>query len=718
MHDIVWGFCISLLLAGTCLARIDRHAVVTRYNPHRDGSTREPAMPMQVGNGNFAFGAGIDGLQTFQPWAIMSNAAWAWKNDTLPVNRTLSDINSFHGTSYWNHDKLVQYNFGSPSTSQDIEQWLIMNPNRLNLGRIGLAFFDEEGTEVQVQATELANVSQILDLWTGTLATEFTVLGEVVSVQTSVHSTEHTIGLSIRSSLLQTDQLGLFLDFPWTDGISKFAAPFVGSYAPDKWTSHHSSIVDHGGNSATLVHSYDSLGNATSYASASGDPFDIALSEGHRYILRPKLKVQDFSLAVHYSIDQPRHWAGDGNLVHLSSRLGWSSYWQSSGFIDLTGTDDPRAEELQRRIILSRYLMRVNAAGDFPEQESGLVNNGWRGKFHAEMFWWHLAHWLLWGNEDYFSRAEPYQRFLGTSIERAQVQQPWKAGARWGKMSDPSGRSSPGQINELLIWQQPHPLVFAEYLYRASPSKSLLRQWRDVVYETADWMAEFAWWNATTERFDIGPPMYVVSEDTAPNATINPSFELSYWYLGLDIASRWMERLGEDVPEKWTHVAENLAPLPVVDNLYQVYEGIDVNFWTNRDYINDHPALAGLFGWLPPTKKLDIAVSRSTTFKVWSAWNLTSCWGWDFPLLAMSAARIGEPDQAVSWLLHPLFGFDEVGMPTGGVRVATPYFPGSGGLLLAAAFMAEGWDGDEEYGHAPGFPKNWTVRVEGLRKAL
>lgn len=47
-------------------------------------------------------------------------------------------------------------------------------------------------------------------------------------------------------------------------------------------------------------------------------------------------------------------------------------------------------------------------------------------------------------------------------------------------------------------------------------------------------------------------------------------------------------------------------------------------------------------------------------------------------MLAMSAARIGDPTQAIDFLLHPLFQFDDVGMPIGGVRVPTPYFPGSG----------------------------------------
>lgn len=86
-------------------------------------------------------------------------------------------------------------------------------------------------------------------------------------------------------------------------------------------------------------------------------------------------------------------------------------------------------------------------------------------------------------------------------------------------------------------------------------------------------------------------------------------------------------------------------------------------------------------------------------------------------MLAMSAARNGDADRAVDWLLDPLFIFDDVGMPVGGVRVPTPYFPGSGGLLYAVALMAGGWDGSE--GVAPGFPKDgWNVHVEGISKAL
>ena len=86
-------------------------------------------------------------------------------------------------------------------------------------------------------------------------------------------------------------------------------------------------------------------------------------------------------------------------------------------------------------------------------------------------------------------------------------------------------------------------------------------------------------------------------------------------------------------------------------------------------------------------------------------------------MLAMSAARIGNAEQAIDWLLHPLFQFDDVGMPIGGARVTTPYFPGSGALLYAIAMMASGWDGSDET--TPGFPdEGWQVRVEGVYKTL
>jgi hypothetical protein len=198
-------------------------------------------------------------------------------------------------------------------------------------------------------------------------------------------------------------------------------------------------------------------------------------------------------------------------------------------------------------------------------------------------------------------------------------------------MTDPLGRSSPGEINNLLVWEQPHPIVFAEYEYRAFPTKSTLQKWMNVVNETANWMSVFAWFNSTatagSNHYDIGPPMFVVSEDTSPNVTQNPSFELAYYRYTLNIAQEWMKRSGETPPSLWSDVAANLAPLPQQNGTYQVYEGIEDGFWDDPAYTNDHPALVGLYGWLPQTPGLDLSIAQATTEKVWSHWNISNCWG-------------------------------------------------------------------------------------------
>ncbi|KAI8986837.1 Six-hairpin glycosidase-like protein [Trametes punicea] len=701
MTDLIASCTVLFALCAAAQAGIDRHALVSRFNPVRNASSA--TTPMQVGNGHFAFGADVTGLQTFLPWAIMSD--WGWKNDSLPPGMTEADITSYRGV-VWDG---VQYEFGGP---EPMQQWLISNPNRVNLGRVGLLFLDEDGAAADVTEDVLAEKGQVLDLWTGTMTSTFQWEGEKVTVQTVAAENSSGIGVTITSPLLQRGRLGVFLDFPWNDGSSKFEAPFVGMWNA---TSNHTTSLTTGGGLGRNVKAqvkHTLVANTFFTSVGGGDDFSITRvsEEAHRYNIKPRSDKGTFSIAIAYSPEE-NNALSTVQAIKNEANCAWEDFWLNHGFVDvLTGSSDSRAEELQRRIILSQYLLRVNEAGSYPPQEYG--------KFHMEMFFWHSAHWALWNNWDLLNRASSvYERFLPTAIERAQVQQGYPMGARWSKMTDPTGRSAPGEINELLIWQQPHPLVFAEYEYRSTRSRATLEKWRNVVHETADWMSVYARRNTSTGFFDLGPPMYVVSEDTNPNVTRNPAFELAYWRFGLDHARTWMERLGEEVPSIWSEVKDNLAPPPIENGLYAVYEGIPSDFWDTPTYTNDHPALVGLYGWLPQTAKVSIDIAKATAEKVWTSWNISNCWGWDFPMLAMSAARNGETEKAIQWLLHPLFEFDDVGMPVGGVRVPTPYFPGSGALLYAVAMMAEGWDGSQ--GNAPGFPRQgWTVRTEKLNKAM
>ncbi|PGH23007.1 hypothetical protein AJ80_02922 [Polytolypa hystricis UAMH7299] len=680
---------------------IDRKKVVSKYNPERTADSDET--PMQVGNGDFAFGADITGLQTTRPFAIMSS--WGWHNVSLPNVPGQTEIDDFTGLDWWTHGRLVNYNQPSPA-QPNISQWLISNPHRLNLGRIGFLYKGKN-----VSDDDLADKQQKLDLYSGVISSRFTLSSRRVEVTTAVDPNSDTVSVEVKSYFIQSGDLTVFFDYPYAIGDSKFEAPFVGIW--DQESKHKTELVKHrGGNSAQIKHELD----ATTYYTTINWQGRGGISRqshcSHRYILEPgRGQTLKFTTTFSTSHKAETH---SVDVIRRASGKWWRDYWQRGGFIDMTAVKDERAAEIQRRVILSQYLVAVNGAGRDPPQESGLVNNGWYGKFHMEMYLWHHLHWTRWDKVDLLERSvNVYERFLPASIVRAEDQ--GYKGARWGKMSDPAGRSAPGEINSLLIWQQPHILYFAEEEYRRDPSDKTLKRWDHLLEQTAEFMTSYAFWNESTNVYDLGPPMYPASENTNPNATINPTFELAYWRFGLDIAMKWRSRQDLPVPENWKHVAENLALLPVTNDLYDLYEGIPDMWKPNTTTIMDHPALTAAYGLLPPTPGLNTTIMKSTAELIWEIWNFPDCWGWDFPMLSMNALRLGDRERAVDMLLHDNFQFDDVGMPIGGLRVPTPYFPASGSLLISVALMASGWDGDE----GMKFPRAWNnVRVEGFRPAM
>ncbi|KAG7092676.1 hypothetical protein E1B28_009010 [Marasmius oreades] len=345
---------------------IDRRSVVNRYNPTRNASSL--STPMQVGNGNFAFGADITGMQTFQPFAIMSS--WGWKNDSLPPGKTVQDVEQYRGVSWLNHGRTVLYDFGG---GNPIEQWLISNPNRVNLGRIGLVFGDSKGQTLTITENDLSDASQELELWTGILTSNFTFDGVPVMVRTASAQLDDTVAFTVVSSLVEDGRIAIFIDFPWNDGKTKFSAPFVGNWNA---TSNHTTTLTTNGISTYIAHELDS---SVFMTSLNGDGFSISRDSPnlHRYSIHPSGDSSSFSFSAAFGLE-PKLDVQAAQQVMQSSVNEWEKFWEQSGFIDVfTDSTDPRADELQRRIILSRYLMRVNEAGDTPPQESGLVNDGW-----------------------------------------------------------------------------------------------------------------------------------------------------------------------------------------------------------------------------------------------------------------------------------------------------------------------------------------------------
>ncbi|HEY9355772.1 MAG TPA: hypothetical protein VIQ52_05635, partial [Arthrobacter sp.] len=398
---------------------------------------------------------------------------------------------------------------------------------------------------------------------------------------------------------------------------------------------------------------------------------------------------------------------GSGTAVAEASRAHWPEFWQSGGAVELNGTPDPRAAELERRIVLSQYLTAINCAGSLPPQETGLVCNSWRGRFHLEMHWWHAAHFAHWNRTELLL---PSLRWYGTILEPAR--QTAKAqgfdGVRWPKQVGPDGRESPSPIGTFLIWQQPHPIHLAELAYRAGPSRELLEEFAETVFETAAFMASFA--HPTARGFELGPPLIPAQEsyESVRGTVTNPTFELAYWQWALRTANSWRERLGLDPREDWKAVADGMVRPRTVNG---VYAAIDVEPFTIR---TDHPSMLCALGMLPQTDLIDPATMRATLADVLADWDWDSTWGWDYPVMAMTAARLDDPETAVDALLQG--AGKNTALPNGHNRQTDSlplYLPGNGGLLAAVALMAAGWDGGPDR-HAPGFPAGWTVAWEGL----
>lgn len=687
--------------AGTSAGAIDRRALVGRHDIERTAS--DPDLPIQVGNGRFAFGADITGLQTFLPFATMSD--WGWHEDALPAGQTPAD---YVGEVWDTHGRPVHY-WTDDKQHPQLNQWLRENPHRINLARIGMRLLRGDGREAT--EADLTDRHQRLDLWSGTLRSTFVLDGAPVSVETVCHPEFDVVAVRVESPLVAAGRLTVFIDFPYATAGAKFAAPFVGVW--DRPDAHQTQLRSRGSQRADITHRLD----ATTYHVSLmwQEPAELApdATQPHRYVLDGR-RAGRLEVAFGFSPDEPRP-APPAPAVSAASAEWWPRFWRSGGAIDLSQSADSRWMELERRIVRSQYSMAVNEAGAWPPQESGLVNNGWYGKFHMEMYWWHAAHYALWNRWPLLDRsADVYEHFLASSRDRARDQ--GYRGARWPKMTTPNGLDSPGQANALLLWQQPHPIFFAELDYRAHPDRSTLAKWREVVFATADFLASYAFYDSATRRYVLGPPLVIANERPDPRLTINPTFELSYCRFALRIAQQWRRRLGLAPDQAYADVLAGLAPLPVQDGVYVFHEGIQ-DMWTRWN--NNHPDPVAAYGMLPGDG-VDVPTMRATAQKVYATWDVSNLYSWDFALLAMNAARLGDPGRAVDFLLHERYGFTDTGLPASGFHgVPSPYFPGAGGLLYAAAMMAAGWDRAPKTA-APGFPSDgsWTVRSEGLNPAI
>ena len=671
--------------------RIDRKKLVERH--HISWNKLDGVLP--IGNGEFAFGADATGLQTFSGFTM---AHWGWHSFPLPEGLSPADIPAT-GTFMQGVNNIPEE---IADDRPEVAQWLFDNPHRMKLGRI--FFCNIHGSPLE--PNQVSETVRSLNIWEGVHSSKFTLDGEAVVVKTIVHPERDLISVTVNSPLLSDEklQVGIIFEYPTLNDIAGK------NFKEAEKTSHQTTVNSEKPQQVNLQRVVDDEEYFVSIECS--DDSHISINSPHQFRIKSKQSQTlvfscEFSQAsISFPLPSPEE-SRQTCLKH------WESHWTSGGAIDLSESQDPRWEELERRIVLSQYHMAAQSSGSWPSPEIGLMGiDPWRSQFHMEMIWWHLAHYGLWGRWHMAEKAlDCYQTFLPSA--KALAKQLGYKGAMWPKSVGPEGRSATWGGNTALLWKQPHPIFFAELEYRIKPTQETLNKWAKVLDETAEHMADYPVWDESRQCASL-TPCILPSES---GKTRDGLFDIVYWRWGIQKAQEWRERLGQNRKPQWDELCQKLAPLPTIDG---IYVRTDEEGTKHNQKNHSHPDPVGIYGMLPLTEGVDIDTHTNTLNKIWETWNWDRCWGWDFPWTAMAAAKTNQPELAVDALLKEAGDrnhYDETGLNLGGPCY---YLPGNGGLLYAVALMAAGWDTSDDQKHAPGFPQDgtWTVRWEGLDKAL
>lgn len=691
-------------------ASINREAVLFRNNPII--TKADNLASLTVGNGHFAATVDVTGLQSYTndyeqgiPLTTMSD--WGWHSFPNTEKLTPADTEKSYDLGH-GHQESYAVEYKQNGRNKQATEYFRVNPHRLNLGAIGLQLTDSQSKPIALN--QLTDIHQELHLWDAQIGSHFLADGKPVDVITFCRPDRDQLVARVKSPLLKNQQAKVAIRLPYPTG--KHA-----DHAADwsKTDRHTSSIVKQDAQSALIQHQLDST---TYYIYVRWNGIaDLQPMDNHQYALSTTDNVLEFS--AEYSlkpIDRP---ASETFADHMKrNQKFWHRHWSAGAFADFGQCTDPRAKELERRMVLSQYLTYINCAGNMPPQETGLTYNSWFGRPHLEMTWWHAVDFCLWNQPDVVARMLQWYDNVAAPVARNIAKRQGFKGLRWMKMTDPWAGEAPSNVGSFLLWQQPHYIYLAEEMYRANPSDQTLKAYAEHVEQTAEFMADFAKACDRGEKYIPLTGATAMQECMRKDFSYNHPFELSYWRYGLTVAQKWRERMGKSRNADWDNIIKRLAPLPEKNGIYQAGLPSKEEPRFDEHCYSDHPAVLGAFG-LIPTQGIDSIKMRHTLDAVMHNWHWETTWGWDYGMIAMTAARLGEPETALQALL--IDTQKNTYLPNGH-NFQTPdrlrlYLPGNGSLLTAIAMMCCGWDGCQQPLN-PGFPKNgkWNVRWEGFNR--
>ena len=351
---------VTTLALGACSGqgKIDRKALVTRNNPHV--TQVNPLHSLNLGNGAFTITLDATGLQTFPEYykdglSLGTYSQWGWHSFPDTEGYTIEETLEDHPLPGHPHGIYsVQEGLTLGGRGKAAAEWVRSNPHRMHLGNIGFAGMSPE---------QVSDIDQTLDMWDGVLHSSFKWGGTPVEVETVSGGD----GQDLYAAHISSDKaLPVVIRFPYPTGQHSDDA--------SDWNAdnrHSTEFVSHDASSAVLKRTVDA---STYYVTIRWDGgASLEMTGPNRLVLKPE--NGDWSFCASFSEKLPQGSVPTYDKAREGARRLWNNYWKTSGVIDFSHCTDSRAPLLERRVVLSQYLMRVQEAQDFPPAETGMTYN-------------------------------------------------------------------------------------------------------------------------------------------------------------------------------------------------------------------------------------------------------------------------------------------------------------------------------------------------------
>ena len=332
--------------------KIDRKKVVQRHNVVN--TKADTLSTLTVGNGKFAYTVDITGMQSFPEYykngvSLGTQSEWGW--NSFPNTKDYKFEETLKAYDFNNDGRKALYSvqLKEPERNKGAVDYFRVNQHRLQLGNIGIELTKKDGQKAKI--SDITNINQKIDLWTGIITSEFSLEGTRVKVWTASFQNSDKIGVKIESDLISKNRLKVFARYPSPTGQFLDDAAFYGNE-----NDHSSKIVSSQSMQGLIQHKLQSTDYYTQLNFTEGK---LREAGKHYFVYEPSSKNKTVELSVEFSAKNPKSNRTLFADAEKESTSGWKNFWESGAAVDFEGSTDPRANELERRVVLSEYLTKV-----------------------------------------------------------------------------------------------------------------------------------------------------------------------------------------------------------------------------------------------------------------------------------------------------------------------------------------------------------------------